>query len=450
MNDRLDRLVGLLITLSFWGIAAYIAGLIAALLFWTLAVWTAAGLGAAPAHAQDDTAAQAAEAPSAQRLGPDELRKLVAPIALYPDELLALVLPAATNPLQIVQAQRFLEKHKVDKNLKPDDQWDPSVLALLNYPEAIKKMNDDLDWTEQIGNAVIDQQSDVLDMIQQIRSEAHAGGYLKSDDKQVVVQEKETIVIQSADPEVIYVPSYDPEIIYVQNYGGYYPPIYYSPPYPYYYYPGAAFWTGVWFGAAFSYGFDWGGNDIDINYGNNCCNNINIGGDGNIGDGNFGNRDRVDHHGGDRFNADRQRVNGQDKMKWNGNKARQKQTQRKQKAGAAAGTLPARSNRNAATTRKTGAGSSKLKNPYVGDSRSNRGNKSSLGNYQSNRDSYKARNQGNRSLERKNQKHSGSQFNQNRTRQKAGSFGGYGNGSRTMRQSNRGSSSMRSSRGGRR
>jgi hypothetical protein len=391
---------------------------------------------------QDTAAVEAQDAPAAAPLSDDALRKLVAPIALYPDDLLAVVLPASTNPLQIVQAQRFLEKHAKDKNLKPDDTWDPSVLALLNYPEIINKMNTDLEWTEDLGNAVIDQQEAVMDMIQQVRSEAHAAGYLESNDKQVVVQEKETIIIKSADPEIVYVPTYDPQVVYVQSYATY-PPIYYSNPYPYYYYPGAYFWTGMFVGAAFSYGFDWNDSDIDIN----CCggnnNNINIGGGDNIniGDGDR-NRDRVDHRNADRFNADRQRVNGRDQMKWNGNKARQKQTNRQNRAKAAQGTLPARGNKAA------GAGGSKLKNPAAGNTGQRRGDKSSMGNYRSNnRETTRSRDQGRQSMQSRN-KRQNQMGNQSRNRQRSGAFGSYGGGSRTMMQSNRGGSSMRSSRGG--
>jgi Protein of unknown function (DUF3300) len=220
-----------------------------------------------------------------------------------------------------VQAQRFLDKRNTDQKLQPDAEWDPSILALINYPEVVSKMNADLDWTEDLGNAVIDQQQGVMDMIQQIRAETYAGGYLKSDDKQVVVQEKETIIIQPADPEYIYVPNYDPQVVYVDHgpYYSYPPPVYYATPYPYYWSPAATFFAGAFVGAAFGYGFNWGGGDIDINYGSGCCGGANI----NTGDINIGNR--VDHRTGDRFNADRQRVNGGDKLKWNGNKARQKQ-----------------------------------------------------------------------------------------------------------------------------
>ena len=83
--------------------------------------WAAAASGdATPARAQEGSAPQEAAAAPAAQLSPEELRKLVAPIALYPDELLAVVLPASTNPLQIVQAQRYLDKRKADQKLQPD------------------------------------------------------------------------------------------------------------------------------------------------------------------------------------------------------------------------------------------------------------------------------------------------------------------------------------------
>jgi hypothetical protein len=429
------------------------------LLLGGLAAWMAVTSGAAPVFAQDETAAVETDAAAAPALlGPDELRKLVAPVVFYPDDLLAIVLPAATNPLQIVQAQRLLDKRKSDPKAQPDEEWDPSVLALLNYPEVITKMNADLGWTEDLGNAVIDQQSDVMDMIQQIRAEASAAGYLKSDEKQVVVHEKETVIIQPADPEIIYVPDYDPQVVYVQSYASYPPPYYYPTPYPYYYSPAAAFWTGAFVGAAFSYGFNWGGDDIDINVGGD---NINIGGGDNINIGDRGDRgDRVNNRDGDRFNADRQRgVNGQDKMKWNGNKARQKQTTgRKQAAQKRTGTLPANSNRAAKGTRQTGGAGNKAQNRRAGDKKSSNLKNPALGNPSSKRDATKSRNQGSKSMQDRNQRsssqqRSGSQrsqqrTNQNRSKSQAGAFGGYGSGSKASRSSSRGSSSMRTQRGG--
>jgi len=404
-----------------------------------------------PVRAQDNTAPQeAAAAPAPELLGPDELRKLVAPVALYPDDLLAIVLPAATNPLQVVQAQRFLDKRKTDQNLKPNSEWDPAVLALINYPEVVSKMNADLDWTESLGNAVIDQQKDVMDMIQQIRAETYAGGYLKSDEKQTVVQEKETIIIQSADPQYIYVPSYDPQVVYVDH-GPYYsyPPPYYAAPYPYYWSPAATFFAGAFVGAAFGYGFNWGGGDIDINYGSGCCggNNINIGNDINIGSGN-----RVDHRTSDRFNADRQRGNGRDSMKWSGNKARQKQgSAARQRAGRnTAGTLPSNRRGTGAAAKQTGRTGAGQKS-RAGDLKGG-GNRSSLGNYQSGRNTNKLSNQGKRSKQslQNNRSRSGTYGGggysaQTRSKQKSGAFGGYGRGGNAVKNSNRGRSSFTTS-----
>lgn len=418
-----------------------------ALFFGGFGAWLALTAGAAPVFAQEETAAVETDAePAPALLGPDELRKLVAPVVFYPDDLLAIVLPAATSPLQIVQAQRLLDKRKSDPNLQPDEEWDPSVLALLNYPEVIAKMNADLEWTENLGNAVIDQQTDVMDMIQQIRAEAQAGGYLKSDEKQVVVQEKETIIIQPADPEIIYVPDYDPQVVYVQSYATYPPYYYYPTPYPYYYSPAAAFWTGAFIGAAFSYGCNWGGGDIDINVGGD---NINIGGGDNINIGDRG--DRGDRGNGDRFNADRQRVNGQDKMKWNGNKARQKQTTgRKQAAAKRTGTLPANSQRATKGTKQAGGAANKTQKQRAGDKKSSNLKNPALGNPSSKRDATKSRNQGSKSMQNKSQRSGSSQqrATQNRSRSQAGAFGGYGSGSKASRSSSRGSTSMRTSRSG--
>jgi hypothetical protein len=85
----------------------------------------------------------------------EDLNSLVAPIALFPDELLGLVLTASTEPLQIVQAQRFLDRREKKPDLKANESWHTSVIGLLNYPELIKLMGDDLEWTEQLGLAFV-------------------------------------------------------------------------------------------------------------------------------------------------------------------------------------------------------------------------------------------------------------------------------------------------------
>src|SRR5688572_1570725 len=192
-----------------------------------------------PAAAQDNLATA------------EELRELVGPIALYPDDLVAIVLPASTYPLQVVQAARFLEDREADASLKPNEDWDDSVVALLNYPEVIELMNDDLDWTYDLGTAVLNQRADVLSAIQDFRDEAYDAGNLRSDERQTITRADDAIEIKPADPQVIYVPYYEPERVVVYQPA----PVYYYYPvaYPVYYYPYPAHYH-------FSTGFFWGVN----------------------------------------------------------------------------------------------------------------------------------------------------------------------------------------------
>ncbi|WP_303980611.1 DUF3300 domain-containing protein [Dongia mobilis] len=237
-------------------------------------------------------------------LGAAELEQLVAPVAFYPDEVLAVTLPAATYPLDIVQASRFLQKHESAPDAEPNANWDPSVLALLNYPTVLNMMNDDLDWTTSLGEAVLNQQAEVIDAIQQVRRSAYTAGYLKSDDKTLVIAEADVIEIAPADPKVVYVPIYEappptvsqpiaeePAAEVTNNV--YYPPApTYSEPYTPYYNETANFWTGALLGGV-TMGFlmNWDDDDIDIDFDEGDFDNwqpgrgddINIGGDVNIG-----------------------------------------------------------------------------------------------------------------------------------------------------------------------
>ena len=170
-----------------------------------------------------------------------EIEELVGPIALYPDDLLAIVLPASTYPLQIVEAARFLEALEDDPSLEPDEDWDDSVVALLNYPEVIELMNEDLDWTWRLGEAVVAQQSDVIASIETFRDRAYAAGNLESDDYQLVSHEGDAIQITPVQEDVIYVPYYEPEeVIVYQPRRVYY---YYPRPYPVYYYPYPSYYS---------------------------------------------------------------------------------------------------------------------------------------------------------------------------------------------------------------
>ncbi|HEY3518223.1 MAG TPA: DUF3300 domain-containing protein [Gammaproteobacteria bacterium] len=212
--------------------------------------WLAFGvlaIGAALAMVRPATAQEAQD----ELATAEDLRELVGPIALYPDDLVAIVLPASTYPLQVVQAARFLEDRKRDSSLKPNEDWDDSVVALLNYPEIIKLMNDDLDWTYDLGTAVLNQRADVLAAVQEFRDEAYAAGNLKSDERQTVARTDDAIEIKPANPQVIYVPYYEPEQVVVYQPA----PVYYYYPvaYPVYYYPYPAHYR-------FSTGFFWGVN----------------------------------------------------------------------------------------------------------------------------------------------------------------------------------------------
>ena len=198
-------------------------------------------------------------APTAALLSPDELQNLVGRVALYPDDLLGLVLPAATTPLDIVKGQRFLEKYKRDKSLKPDPSLPQPVVSLLAYPEVVNLMGNDIDWTEALGQAVLAQQADVLQAIQIFRRKAQDAGNLKTDDKQVVVEQQDAVKIIPAKQEEIYVPQYQPSAAVVQQPV---PAVTYSlTAYPSYYHPGAtaaAATTGYVAGAATAYGLNWG------------------------------------------------------------------------------------------------------------------------------------------------------------------------------------------------
>src|SRR5215469_13882100 len=175
---------------------------------------------------------------AAQKLPPDQLDSLVAPIALYPDPMLAQVLAASTYPLEIIQLQQWLKKNPKLKDKELADAvakqpWDASVQSLAGLPEVVKRMADDIQWTTDLGNAFLAQEKDVMDAVQRMRKKAQDKGNLKSNEQQKVetkdVEAKQVIVIEQANPQVVYVPSYNPVVVYGAPVYAY-PPIYYPPP----------------------------------------------------------------------------------------------------------------------------------------------------------------------------------------------------------------------------
>jgi hypothetical protein len=146
---------------------------------------------AAPTAPATDAEANAAEPAAGESFSRDELEKLLAPIALYPDPLLAQMLPASAYPVQIVQAQRWLDKNKTlvaknDYSGIDNQNWDPAVKALARFPDVIKTMSADLDWTTDLGDAEVNQPQDVAEVIQDLRAKAEAAGTLKTTDQQTV------------------------------------------------------------------------------------------------------------------------------------------------------------------------------------------------------------------------------------------------------------------------
>ncbi len=215
----------------------------------------------------------AAYAPQAEATNPadsefseQELDQLLAPIALYPDALLAQILMAATYPTEIVEAARWVSAHpKVSgqalENAMASQPWDPSVKALSALPHVLAQMNENFDWTQDLGDAFLTQPDDVMDTVQYLRGKAAENGNLKSNSEMLVrkqTQGSEVIyVVESPRPEVIYVPIYNPTVVY----GSWWystPPYYISPP-TYRYSPGLSFTTGVLVGAAIWGNFNWGG-----------------------------------------------------------------------------------------------------------------------------------------------------------------------------------------------
>lgn len=241
-------------------------------------------------------AGQDATSPS---LKPEELEQLVAPVALYPDSLLAQVFMASTYPLEVVEAARWSKSNpKVTgdalEQAMQQQSWDPSVKSLTAFPQVLAMMNDQLDWTQKLGDAFLAQQKDVLDAVQRLRAKAKAEGNLESNEQQKVTVEEvaasggaggaggdggaggaggsggtQTTVIQiePADPQVVYVPTYNPTTVY----GGWPYPAY--PPYAWYP-PGyvatglISFGLGMAVGSALWGDCDWGGGDVDIDVNN--------------------------------------------------------------------------------------------------------------------------------------------------------------------------------------
>jgi uncharacterized membrane protein YgcG len=211
------------------------------------------------ASQDQQAAASAPQAPPYAQQTPEQLQRLVAPIALYPDSLVAQILGASAFPEQVVEADRWVQAHpelKGEDLGKAVDQqpWDPSVKALTAFPSVLGNMDKNLSWTSSLGDAYYNQEQDVMDAVQVMRQKAEQAGNLKSTPQQVVKTDGPTIVVQPADPNVVYVPAYNPWLVYgypVVAWPGWYP-------YPGIWFGGPYLSFGIGFGIGWFGGFGWG------------------------------------------------------------------------------------------------------------------------------------------------------------------------------------------------
>lgn len=219
--------------------------------------------------------------PPAPPLSEQQLEDLVAPVALYPDTLLSQILVACTYPIEVVEAQQWLQQHRnltgqALMDAAKQQNWDPSIQALVAFPDVLTRLNQDIRWTTDLGNAFLAQQADVMNAVQQLRAKAQASGKLQSTPQQTVTtqtQDGQTAIdIMPTDPGVVYVPYYNPEWVWGPPLYGYYPALYYPAiGVGFGFYPGIdlGFYFGggwgLWGGFGWGWGPNWFGHSIFLN-----------------------------------------------------------------------------------------------------------------------------------------------------------------------------------------
>jgi hypothetical protein len=220
-------------------------------------------------QAQDTPPSDPAKAPPAKvQFASSQIEQLVAPVALYPDSLLAQILAASTYPVDVVSAARWVKQNSSlgQEEMKSGIQgkeWDPSVKGLVFFPELLAKMNDNLDWTKDLGDAFLAQPQDVMNTIQAMRAKAKEAGTLESNQyQQVTSTDGGQMAIQSTNPETVYVQNYEPVTAYGPNWtydSWEYPEVIAVPAWP---------WRRP-YACAWALGYGCGWNNRNIVYGNN-------------------------------------------------------------------------------------------------------------------------------------------------------------------------------------
>jgi uncharacterized protein DUF3300 len=214
---------------------------------------------------------------AAALLSPDQLDNLVAPIALYPDQFLSQVLAASTYPLEIVEAQQWREQSRSLHGTQLIDaareqNWDPSIQALVAFPDVLAMLSRNVRWATDLGNAFLGQQADLMNAVQRMRVKAQQSGRLTNTAQQVITTQvqngQSAVEIQPANPQVIYVPVYNPVYVWGPPVYGAYPAMAYASPYygGYRYDNGIGFDPGVFIGALFSGLLNWGGWGWGLNW----------------------------------------------------------------------------------------------------------------------------------------------------------------------------------------
>jgi hypothetical protein len=234
-----------------------------------------------PGQLPADQGAPADQGPPPPPLSLQQLDDLVAPIALYPDTILSQILAASTYPIEVVEAQQWLQQNRSLKGQQLLDaakqqNWDPSVQALVVFPDVLTRLNQDVRWTTDLGNAFLAQQADVMHAVQDLRAKAEANGKLKSTPQETVTTQSQNgqsaIQILPPNPEVVYVPVYNPEWVWGPPLFGYYPPLFYPGiDVGFGFYPGIdlGFYFGggwgLWGGFGWGWGPNWFGGGIFVN-----------------------------------------------------------------------------------------------------------------------------------------------------------------------------------------
>ena len=208
------------------------------------------------------TATRASQpAPQAVQQSPEQLRELVAPIALYPDPLIGQILAAATYPSEVMEANEWMQQHQGltgDALAKEVDKqsWDPSVKGLTEFPAVLSNMSQNLAWTAELGDAYVNQQQELTQTIQDMRQLAKNAGNLTPSSRENVTTDGDAIDIEPTSADEIYVPQYNPWDVY----GDLLPIFPGWDPYPGLYLDGPGIAFGLGFGIGWFAGYGWGWN----------------------------------------------------------------------------------------------------------------------------------------------------------------------------------------------